>query len=267
MRKISKLLLIFIMTISIANAFELRSWNLLKISENNIDKRDVEFMKNYIDEDYDVMCVQEVMSKNSLEYLTNKKNVYYSNIKSGRKTYKEFLGWFVDNKYKNNEIIDYYDTKDVFERDPSMLFMKDINIGIVNYHAIYAQKKSEEITGDKEGLTKAEIRNLPNLFTYFSKKTGLPMDRIFVCGDFNLSKGKIKEEIGDLYNIGNNLGSTVSTKYGYTRNDYDHIISFYEGNVFADHNLLNRYKSEYGVNDFEDFKATISDHIPVKGIF
>jgi len=256
-----KLLLIFSIFILEINAFEIRSWNLLRISEKTVLKKDTNFIKTYVDEEYDVMCVQEVMSLNSLKHISDTKSIYYSNIKSGRKTYKEYLGWFIDARYQNVEVIDYYDTKDVFERDPSMLILKDVNIGIINYHAIYGQKKSKKNTGNKWTYTLNEAANIPNLFKYFSMKSGIPQERLFMCGDFNLSQGKLKSKIPGM-KIGNNEGSTVSTKYGYTNNDYDHIISYFDGKIAPDYKILEKFEG-----NFKQFKKKVSDHVPIKGIY
>lgn len=242
-----KYIIVFIILLVNIQAFEIRSWNIPNLNSN----KDIEFIKDYASEEFDVMCVQNLNNLNGLKLINDDKDkdIYYSEKKLDENS---SFGWIVNKNYPNSKIIEYKSNNIKFRTKPSMLILRDINIGIVNFYS----------DGDEKESLK-EVGNIANLYQYFSKETKLESSRIFICGTFNLSNGKILKEIGDMYLVGNNEGSIISPKYGYTNEDYDHIISLYNGNIFVDYDIL--------LKDWEktpkEFNDRVSNHLPIKGIF
>ncbi len=256
-----KKIILFISLISISNAFEIRSWNMNELSNDNLKQRNIPFLKLYTNEIYDVMCIQNLKEKGVLEKISDLKNYYYSNDLIENQKNNSYFGWIIKQNYKNNEVVNYVDSSDFkFKNNPSMLLMKDINIGIINVDMIFDQDKSKELYQDTEMLTKLENRKIVDVVNYFSKTYNLEKDRLFVCGNFNLSAAKIKRETFDIFFIGNNEGSTMSERYGYTNFDTDHIISSIKGKVTPDYDYLNKWG-----NDFKNYMNEISTHLPIKG--
>lgn len=240
-----KYLLLFIFVINL-NAFDLISWNLKNISFENIKEKDIRFIKNKTNSIYDVMCLQSVLNKDIIEYIVDSKSVYYSNNLNN----KEYLAWIVKPIFKNNEVIEYEDKNNVFEIKPEILVMKDINIGIINFNS--------NLDNSNKEAKKNEIKELNSVFNYFQEKTKLDLDRIFLCGSFNLTYGQLKSYLGDFFNIANNEGTTISDKFGYTNDDFDHFISLRNEKATPDY----QYFNSFGI-DYIKFKKEVSGHIPI----
>ena len=238
------LFLIFVINL---NAFDLISWNFKNLSIENIKEKDIRFIKTKTNDIYDVMCLQGVLNKDLVEHLVDKKNVYYSNNSNN----KEYLSWITKSVFKNNEVIEYEDKNNVFSIKPEMLFMKDINIGIINFNS--------NLDNSNKELKKNEIKELNSVFNYFQQKTNIDLDRIFLCGSFNLTYGQLKNYLGDFFNIANNEGTTIDDKFGYTNDDFDHFISLRDEKAFPDYNYFNSYGTDY-----VKFKKEVSHHIPIK---
>lgn len=240
-----KYLLLFIFVINL-NAFDLISWNLKNISSENIKEKDIRFIKNKTNSIYDVMCLQSVLNKDIIEHIVDSKGVYYSNNLNN----KEYLAWIVKPIFKNNEVIEYEDKNNVFEIKPEILVMKDINIGIINFNS--------NLDNSNKEAKKNEIKELNSVFNYFQEKTKLDLDRIFLCGSFNLTYGQLKSYLGDFFNIANNEGTTISDKFGYTNDDFDHFISLRNEKATPDY----QYFNSFGI-DYIKFKKEVSGHIPI----
>lgn len=240
-----KYLFLFIFVINL-NAFDLISWNLKNISLENIKEKDIRFIKNKTNSIYDVMCLQGVLNKDTIEYIVDGKNVYYSNNLNN----KEYLAWIIKPIFKNNEIVEYEDKNNVFEIKPEMLVMKDINIGIINFNSNLDNSNKES--------KKNEIKELNSVFNYFQEKTKIDLDRIFLCGSFNLTYGQLKIYLGDFFNIANNEGTTISDKFGYTNDDFDHFISLRNDKATPDYQYFNSFGTDY-----IKFKKEVSEHIPI----
>ena len=250
------LLLIFLQFFNaFAGSFTVKSWNLLHLSDKKLYKKDKTFISKYLSQDdFDVFVVQEVLDKKVLNLLTDKQVLYSK--KSGRKRYKEYIAFIVPKKYKNVKVIDYYDSHDSFERDPAMVVIG--NIGVVGVHLIYGRKKARY-----GGLTKKEVRALKNMVKYFSKKSGLPENRIIIAGDFNLPTYKIRRVIPKEQKVLIDKGTTVSTsKKKLAAHDYDHFLiqKSISGKAFVDYKVLGKDKS---AENRKRFRKRISDHYPI----
>lgn len=242
-----KILGLLIFSLSL-NAFELRSWNLDGISNENINNKNIDFIKIQTNGIYDVMCLQGIKDKGVIEKIVNNKSVFYSQNTNNQ----EYLGWITKSLFKEVEIIDYEDKENIYQIKPSMLILKDVNIGIINFNSILTETSPIE-------EKKKEINEINLVFSYFQKHSKLDYNRIFMCGSFNLTYGRLRSYLGDFFTIANKEGTTISDKYGYTNNDFDHFISIRNDKGSPDYDYIN----SYGV-DYKRLKEEVSSHIPIK---
>jgi len=253
-----KIIFIILLLISnlLANDITIKSWNLLHLSVKNLHKKkDQAFISKYLSKSFDVFVVEEVLDKEALSYLT-KKRILYSK-KSGRKSYKEYIAFIVADKYKDLKVYNYYDKHDTFERNPAMLAVGK-KFGVVGVHLVYGRKKAN---GD--GLTRREVRGLANLVKYFSKKSGIPENRIIVAGDFNLKASKIRSIVSNDIKVLIDQKTTVSTsKKRIAASNYDHFLvhKSVRSKAFVDYSVLNGDKS---VKHRKWFRKHVSDHYPI----
>jgi endonuclease/exonuclease/phosphatase family metal-dependent hydrolase len=251
--------LIFLLFLSVALAADIisvSSWNVLRLSSHTIHKKDKSVFRNYFKKDYDVFVLTEVLNKEPLYSLTDKRVLFSK--KTGTTTYKEFIAFVVSKKYKDLKVLNYYDSHNSFERDPAMLVVNN-SFGVVGVHLVYGRRKSSS-----GGLTKKEIKALKNLVTYFSHKSGLPEDRIFIAGDFNLKPSLIEPILPPGLKLLIKDPTTVSTsKKRLGKNSYDHFIVSKNIQVLSSNVLYsilkNKSKSERVL-----FRKVVSDHYPIE---
>lgn len=240
---LKKIGLLSLMCICSLNAFEIRSWNLNDIKSN--DNRNYITIKQYTNQIYDVMCLQGIYDGTAIEYTNDNKNIYYSNANPK----KPSLGWLVKPTYQKNVVLEYENEKFSYPIKPSMLQMKDINLGVINFQFDNVNKID----------TIDVIKEINEIFRYFSNTSGIPVERLFMCGSFDATAGKMNTILGNYFYIGNNEGSIVSEQYGYTNDDFDHIISMNKTKVSPDHSVLKLFDKDYSI-----FKSKVSTHIPLK---
>ena len=252
------LFLLFFTVFLSAEGLTIKSWNLLHLSKKTVKKKDSQFISKYFAQnDYDVFVVEEVLDKKALGFLTTKKVLHSK--RSGRGRYKEYIAFVVSEKYRKSDlrVFDYYDTHDTFERDPAMLSING-KFGVVGVHLYHGKRKNGNVE-----LTKREIRALANMLKYFSRKSGVPEDRIIIAGDFNLGAGKIRRIIGSNQRVLIEEGTTISTsKRRIAAHDYDHFVvhSSLQGKAFVDYEVLN---GDLSVKHRKWFRRYVSDHYPI----
>ena len=159
------------------------------------------------------------------------------------------------------KVFNYYDSHDIFERDPAMLAVGN-RFGIVGVHLLYGKRKNGNVE-----LTKREIRGLANMLKYFSKKSGIPENQIVVAGDFNLPASTIQNIVGHEQKVLIEEGTTVSTsKKRIAAHDYDHFVisKNMKAKAFVDYEVLGGNRS---VKHRKWFRKKVSDHYPIVGAF
>lgn len=168
------------------------------------------------------------------------------------------MAFIVSDKYKKLRVFNYYDSHDSFERDPSMLAIAK-RFGVIGVHLYYGKRKNGSTV-----LTQKEIRALSNMLKYFSKKSGIPEDRIVIAGDFNLPGSTIQSIIPKEQVVLIEEGTTVSTsKKRIAAHDYDHFIVHKNVRVkqaSVDYSVLG---GDYSVKHRKWFRKKVSDHYPI----
>lgn len=218
--------------------------------------------------------------------LSNKKNIYYSDnilthlvlqddinnkLKTNEENYvpednsnqdnlksitlnnndKEYYAWVIKKGYGDVDIIKYEDKNNVFKVAPQMLWLKNVNLGIVNFTS-KANSKEDKFK---------EIKEIADMLLEFSEISKIDNDRIFMCGSFGLSLGEISRNMGHLssyFKVLNNFGTTIHEKLGYSNDDLEHFISTRNGNAEAMYNYLMNYES------YKDFIEKVSPNIPIR---
>lgn len=237
------------------------SWNLLHLSAKTLQKKDSQFIAQYLRK-YDLFVIEEVMDKKALNALTTKKVLY--SRRTGRGRYKEYIAFVVSGNLLKERlrVFNYYDSHDTFERDPAMLAVGD-RFGVVGVHLLYGKRKHGNVE-----LTKREIRGLANMRKYFSKKSGIPENRIVVAGDFNLPASTIQNIVSHEQKVLIEEGTTVSTsKKRIAAHDYDHFVIPHDMRIkkaFVDYEVLGDDRS---VKHRTWFRKKVSDHYPIIGVF
>ena len=255
---IKALLLLLLPFFVWAGGLTIKSWNLLHLSQKTLLKKDAPFISDYLSRnDFDVLVVEEVVDKKALSILTNKKVLY--SRRTGRGRYKEYIAFVVGEGLEKEslKVFNYYDTHDTFERDPAMLAIGN-RFGVVGVHLLYGKRKHGNVE-----LTEREIRGLANMLRYFSRKSGIPENRIVVAGDFNLPASTIQGIVGSGQKVLIEEGTTVSTsKKRIAAHDYDHFVipgSLRVERAFVDYGVL----GDKSVEKRKWFRRHVSDHYPI----
>jgi len=257
-------LLLLLSSLVFAENFSIKSWNVKKLSMNTLGKKQNPDFKNYINEEYDIVTLQELLDKDVMSKLSNRR--YFVSKKLGKK-YFEYVGFIVSDKYKNSDIklIQYYDKKNSYYRDPVMLSI-DNKIGVVSVHLLYGRKASRNATGKYDELTKREVRALSNMVKYFSKKSGIPESKIVIAGDFNLKPKKLKKIIPNKNILITKKTTVTRSKNKIALNSYDHFIvdkGVESHSSYVDYSVLDKYFEGRGVESRKKMFKKFSDHYPI----
>lgn len=153
--------------------FSLNTWMLpLGISADN-NERFEKIIEHIKEEDYDIICLQEVWGNNYLKKLEELEyNTYYKNNKffnsGGLVILSKEKGEFTKNSFKtNSNIIEKIAGK-------GYLLLETKNFTVVNTHLDAYDKKIS--------------------IKQFEEIKKLSQEKIILCGDFNLEKKRIKKQ-------------------------------------------------------------------------
>lgn len=222
-----------------ANAFELRSWYLGNINSSNYEIKDTEFISKYNSENFDAMCLQGIEGEDSLKSISGDKQ-YLSSLDSK-------LSFLVKSSYKELDLIDFKDNNIIFDFNPQILFVKDINLVLINY-----------LASDNPDKRIEELKSLNEVFYFANKTTKIERARIILCGNFKETYGFVKNHMNNLYSISNIRGTIIDEKFGFSNYDYDHIVGMYKFNVEPDEEILKKNK------DYKKLIDRVSPHLPIK---
>ena len=233
-----KLILSLLLVVNLLNAFELRTWFLGNINIDNYKTKNTKEILKYTNQYYDVLCLQGITGEEVLSFISSGKN-YTTSLNSN-------LAFLIKNDYTEFDLINYEDTNMVFENKPIILYLKEIDLFIVNFLASDNQEKRMN-----------EIKEINNVYFDIKDKYKVDTNRILTCGNFKEQYGSVKKILGDLYSVSNNLGTVIDEKFGNSNLDYDHIISITNLESSPDESILKIDR------DYKKIKEEISPHLPL----
>lgn len=160
-----KLILSLLLVVNLLNAFELRTWFLGNINIDNYKTKNTKEILKYTNQYYDVLCLQGIKGEEVLSFISSGKN-YTTSLNSN-------LAFLIKNDYTEFDLINYEDTNMVFENKPIILYLKEINLFIVNFLASDNQEKRMN-----------EIKEINNVYFDIKDKYKVDSNRILTCGNF-----------------------------------------------------------------------------------
>ena len=235
------------------NTVSIASYNMLRLGTNN--HKDYEKLASVV-ENFDVVgsieVIKETGMQETMKYLPTTWKYVISEKNVGTTSYKEYFGYFYDDKIELVQPLGFYPINEEFERPPYGAQFKiknsDFTFNVIIAHIVFGDSIQERIS---------EINNLGKVYEYFENKTGNKKITI-ICGDFNLENIK---EFDELINMGNvNLDSVKKTTLGKKgpSSDYDHM--------FMSSNLSKNVVEcdvLYWTDDWENSRKYVSDHFPI----
>lgn len=229
------------------------SYNMLRLGYNN--GKNYKMLANVIN-NFDLVGAIEVMNQKGMELTLQELGPNWSYIISeksvGSSSYKEFFGFFYNNKIELVKVLGFYEGEAKFERPPYGARFRvknsDFEFNLIIVHTVFGNSILERIT---------ETNNFGLVYTYFESLTGNQHSTI-IAGDFNLEN---ISEFDELIDMGvSEITSVKKSTIGVNGpvSDYDHIfISEQLKEKVIESDVL------YWTSDWITTKKTVSDHFPV----
>jgi len=251
-RFVASVVMFFAIALAFAEDIRIASYNMMRLGNGT---KDYTTLASVVD-DFDVVGAIEVMNPKGMALLAEKLPANWSYVVAdhavGDKSYKEYYGFFYDDKVEVVQVLGYYsDERNAFMRPPFAVQFRVKSTGFV-FNLVIAHI----IYGDSPKVRLAEINHLGEVYSYFEGLTG-NQGITLIAGDFN------EESLAafkSLINFGmSELGTVKKSTLGKTgaANDYDHM--------FASKNLIPMIVESdvyYWTSDWSTRK-TVSDHFPV----
>lgn len=251
-RLIASVVLFFAVAMAWSDDLRIASYNMMRLGNGT---KDYTMLASVVD-DFDVVGAIEVMNKRGMDLVRDKLPAGWSHVVSdvsvGDKSYKEFFGFFYNDKVEVVSVLGFYpDEENAFMRPPFGVQFRVKETGftfnLVLAHIVY---------GDNPKVRLAEINHLGKAYEYFERLTA-NLGMTIIAGDFNMESLSAFKSLVDLGVV--ELGTVKKSTLGKTgaANDYDHM--------FASKALIPRVKESdvyYWTVDWSTRK-TVSDHFPV----
>ena len=238
---------------SIVQEVSVASYNMLRLGHNN--GKDYKTLASVIN-NFDLVGAIEVMNQKGMDLTVAELGSNWSYIISersvGSSSYKEFFGFFYNDRIELIKTLGFYVGDARFERPPYGARFKvkdsDFEFNLIIAHTVFGDSVAERI---------AETNNFGLVYAYFESLTGNQHSTI-IAGDFNL---ETIAEFNELIDMGVSEIATVGkSTIGVNGpvSDYDHMfISEQLREKIIESNVL------YWTSDWITTKKTVSDHFPV----
>lgn len=251
-RLVASVIMFFAVTVAFADSIRIASYNMMRLGNGTKDYATLALVVD----DFNIVGAIEVMKPKGMEAVKKLLPEGWSYVISeypvGDKSYKEYYGFFFDDKVEVVRVLGFYpDEENSFMRPPFAVQFRVKSTGFVFNVAL-----SHIIYGDSPKVRIAEILNLGKVYSYFEAMTESRGITI-IAGDFNeesLAPFKALLDLG-MAELGTVKKSTLGSRGA--ANDYDHM--------FASTTLLPRITESdvyYWTVDWSTRK-TVSDHFPV----
>ena len=205
---------------------------------------------------FDLVAAEEVMNSGGMQSVLAKLGASWSDAMSekaeGSRKYKEFFGYFYDEKIELVRMLGAYPDRHEFFRPPYGAQFRargsELTFTLVACHIVY---------GKSEHVRVEEIGHLGEVYSYFEKLTG-GQGTTIIAGDFNEERSSDFQALLDLDDreVIPDKGSTIGARG--PDHAYDHM--------FLPSALRRREVSadvDYWTADFAGSRKLVSDHFPV----
>jgi deoxyribonuclease-1-like protein len=235
-----------------AQQLRVASYNMERLGEN---RKDYSTLARVVSS-FDLVAAEEVMNPRGMSDVLSQLGVGWSDTMSevgeGSRRYKEYFGFFFDQKVELVRALGIYPTAHEFFRPPYGAQFRckgsDLTFNLVACHIVYGKSERERL---------AEIRHLSEVYSYFEGVTG-NQGITMIVGDFNEDKSQAFQSLYDLNDqeVIPAEGTTIGSRG--PDHAYDHIFL---------PRLLRDLEIDAGVDywttAYASTRTTVSDHFPV----